>query len=51
MVITVVDIYVLGLSLQILSGNFWKSYGKDIINIYHGLLPSFKGVNPSKQVW
>lgn len=36
--------------LQILSGNFLRSYGKDVINIHHGLLPSFKGGNPSKQV-
>lgn len=36
--------------LQILSGDFLKSYGRDIINIHHGLLPSFKGGNPSKQV-
>lgn len=38
------------LSLQLISGNFLKSYGKDIINIHHGLLPSFKGGHPSKQV-
>ncbi|KAG4943325.1 hypothetical protein JHK82_047491 [Glycine max] len=37
-------------SKQILSGNFLRSYGNDIINIHHGLLPSFKGGNPSKQV-
>lgn len=36
--------------MQVLSGNFLSSYGKDIINIHHGLLPSFKGGNPSKQV-
>lgn len=36
---------------QILSGRFLDSYGKDIINIHHGLLPSFKGGNPSKQVF
>lgn len=35
---------------QILSGNFLKGYGKDVINIHHGLLPSFKGGNPAKQV-
>jgi len=27
-----------------------KGYGKDVINIHHGLLPSFKGGNPAKQV-
>lgn len=35
---------------QVLSGNFLENYGKDIINIHHGLLPSFKGGNPSRQV-
>ncbi|KAJ8538389.1 hypothetical protein K7X08_014929 [Anisodus acutangulus] len=30
---------------------FLKSYGKDIINIHHGLLPSFKGGSPSKQAF
>ncbi|KAG5071450.1 hypothetical protein JHK86_006661 [Glycine max] len=28
---------------------FLRSYGKDIINIHHGLLPSFSRSNPSKQ--
>ncbi|KAL8153748.1 hypothetical protein V2J09_011508 [Rumex salicifolius] len=37
-------------SKQILSGDFLRAYGKDIINIHHGLLPSFKGGYPSKQV-
>ncbi|KAH1202246.1 Formyltetrahydrofolate deformylase 1, mitochondrial [Glycine soja] len=36
---------------KILSGNFLRSYGNDIINIHHGLLPSFKGGNPSKQAF
>ncbi|RZC11201.1 Formyltetrahydrofolate deformylase 1, mitochondrial isoform A [Glycine soja] len=44
------DILVLARYMQILSGNFLRSYGNDIINIHHGLLPSFKGGNPSKQV-
>lgn len=44
------DFLVLARYMQILSGNFLKSYGKDIINIHHGLLPSFKGGNPSKQI-
>ncbi|XP_066324332.1 formyltetrahydrofolate deformylase 1, mitochondrial-like, partial [Miscanthus floridulus] len=38
-------------SLQILSESFLKAYGKDIINIHHGLLPSFKGGNPSRQAF
>eukprot|EP00261_Vitis_vinifera_P017052 XP_010646532.1 PREDICTED: formyltetrahydrofolate deformylase 2, mitochondrial isoform X2 [Vitis vinifera] len=45
------DFLVLARYMQILSGNFLKSYGKDIINIHHGLLPSFKGGNPSKQAF
>ncbi|CAK9173256.1 unnamed protein product [Ilex paraguariensis] len=44
------DFLVLARYMQILSRNFLKSYRKDIINIHHGLLPSFKGGNPSKQV-
>lgn len=36
---------------QILSGKFLKGYGKDVINIHHGLLPSFKGGYPAKQVF
>ncbi|KAK6935160.1 Formyl transferase, N-terminal [Dillenia turbinata] len=42
---------VLARYMQILSGSFLKTYGKDIINIHHGLLPSFKGGNPSKQAF
>ena len=38
------------LFMQVLSGSFLSSYGKDVINIHHGLLPSFKGGNPSRQV-
>ncbi|KAL0329484.1 UNVERIFIED_CONTAM: Formyltetrahydrofolate deformylase 1, mitochondrial [Sesamum radiatum] len=44
------DFLVLARYMQILSGNFLRSYGRDIINIHHGLLPSFKGGNPSKQL-
>lgn len=35
---------------QVLSPDFLRRYGKDIINIHHGLLPSFKGANPYRQV-
>ncbi|KAK9203459.1 hypothetical protein WN943_013713 [Citrus x changshan-huyou] len=28
-----------------------RSYGKDVINIHHGLLPSFKGGKPAKQAF
>ncbi|XP_075477176.1 formyltetrahydrofolate deformylase 1, mitochondrial-like [Primulina tabacum] len=45
------DFLVLARYMQVLSGSFLKSYGKDIINIHHGLLPSFKGGNPSKQAF
>ncbi|KAI9174668.1 hypothetical protein LWI28_020963 [Acer negundo] len=45
------DFLVLARYMQILSGNFLRAYGKDIINIHHGLLPSFKGGNPSKQAF
>jgi formyltetrahydrofolate hydrolase len=44
------DFVVLARYMQILSESFLKSYGKDIINIHHGLLPSFKGGHPSRQV-
>lgn len=44
------DFLVLARYMQVLSGQFLKIYGKDIINIHHGLLPSFKGGFPSKQV-
>ena len=38
------------LGLQVLSRQFLRDYGRDIINIHHGLLPSFKGANPYRQV-
>ncbi|XP_054808565.1 formyltetrahydrofolate deformylase 1, mitochondrial-like isoform X1 [Prosopis cineraria] len=45
------DFLVLARYMQILSGYFLRSYGKDIINIHHGLLPSFRGGNPSRQAF
>ncbi|XP_078448097.1 formyltetrahydrofolate deformylase 2, mitochondrial-like [Wolffia australiana] len=45
------DFLVLARYMQILSGKFLRCYGKDIINIHHGLLPSFKGGNPSRQAY
>lgn len=45
------DFLVLARYMQVLSGNFLKSYGKDVINIHHGLLPSFKGGHPAKQAF
>lgn len=45
------DFLVLAHYMQILSPEFLKAYQKDIINIHHGLLPSFKGANPYKQAY
>ncbi|KAL3497509.1 hypothetical protein ACH5RR_040241 [Cinchona calisaya] len=45
------DFLVLARYMQILSGNFLNSYGRDVINIHHGLLPSFKGGHPAKQAF
>ncbi|EFJ25559.1 hypothetical protein SELMODRAFT_98865 [Selaginella moellendorffii] len=45
------DFLVLARYMQILSGDFIARYGKDIINIHHGLLPSFKGANPYRQAY
>ncbi|XP_010529965.1 PREDICTED: formyltetrahydrofolate deformylase 2, mitochondrial [Tarenaya hassleriana] len=45
------DFLVLARYMQVLSGNFLKSYGKEVINIHHGLLPSFKGGNPARQAF
>ncbi|GAA0184522.1 hydrolase [Lithospermum erythrorhizon] len=45
------DFLVLARYMQVLSGNFLNSYGKDVINIHHGLLPSFKGGNPARQAF
>ncbi|KAL5748459.1 hypothetical protein ACOSP7_025500 [Xanthoceras sorbifolium] len=45
------DFLVLARYMQVFSGNFLRVYGKDIINIHHGLLPSFKGGHPSKQAF
>ncbi|XP_077236527.1 formyltetrahydrofolate deformylase 2, mitochondrial-like isoform X2 [Tasmannia lanceolata] len=45
------DFLVLARYMQVLSAKFLEIYGKDIINIHHGLLPSFKGGNPSKQAY
>ncbi|XP_007039798.2 PREDICTED: formyltetrahydrofolate deformylase 1, mitochondrial [Theobroma cacao] len=45
------DFLVLARYMQVLSGHFLRTYGKDVINIHHGLLPSFKGGNPCKQAF
>lgn len=43
------DFLVLSRYMLVLSKKFLNAYGKDIINIHHGFLPSFKGKNPYKQ--
>jgi len=45
------DFLVLARYMQVLSGDFLRDYGRDVINIHHGLLPSFKGANPYKQAY
>jgi len=40
------DFLVLARYMLVLSANFLKKYNKDIINIHHGFLPSFKGADP-----
>lgn len=45
------DFLVLARYMQILSGDFIDQYEKDIINVHHSLLPSFKGSNPYKQAF
>lgn len=45
------DFLVLARYMQILSAEFIETYGKDIINIHHSFLPSFKGANPYKQAF
>ncbi|MDD5568073.1 MAG: formyltetrahydrofolate deformylase [Candidatus Omnitrophica bacterium] len=43
------DFLALSRYMLLLSKRFLDAYGKDIINIHHGLLPSFKGSNPYRQ--
>ena len=43
------DFLVLARYMLVLSPRFIKTYAKNIINIHHGLLPSFKGANPYQQ--
>lgn len=45
------DCLVLARYMQILSDTFISQYGKDIINIHHSFLPSFKGANPYLQAY
>ncbi|MDD5129675.1 MAG: formyltetrahydrofolate deformylase [Candidatus Omnitrophica bacterium] len=43
------DFLVLARYMLVLSADFLHKYNKDIINIHHGFLPSFKGVDPYGQ--
>jgi formyltetrahydrofolate deformylase len=45
------DFLVLARYMQILSPGFLTAYGRDIINIHHSFLPSFKGANPYQQAY
>ena len=45
-VLSQTDFLVLARYMLVLSANFLQDYGKDIINIHHGFLPSFKGTDP-----
>ena len=45
------DFLVLARYMQILSSSFLKKYGRDVINIHHSFLPSFKGANPYRQAY
>ena len=45
------DFLVLARYMQILSEGFIGAYGKDLINIHHSFLPSFKGANPYRQAY
>lgn len=45
------DFLVLARYMLILSGGFLSGFGKDIINIHHGFLPSFKGAKPYHQAY
>jgi len=45
------DFLVLARYMQVLTGDFLEGYGKDVINIHHSFLPSFKGANPYQQAF
>jgi len=45
------DFLVLARFMKILSPQFLATYKKDIINIHHSFLPSFKGKNPYAQAY
>jgi formyltetrahydrofolate deformylase len=45
------DFLVLARYMQIISPDFINSYNRDIINIHHSFLPSFKGADPYRQAY
>ncbi len=45
------DFLVLARYMQVLSADFLRAYGKDVINIHHSFLPSFKGADPYRQAY
>lgn len=45
------DFLVLARFMRILSTDFLNTYGKDVINIHHSFLPSFKGADPYRQAY
>ncbi len=45
------DFLVLARFMQVLSPGFLHAYGRDVINIHHSFLPSFKGARPYEQAW
>lgn len=46
-----VDFLVLARFMRILSEDFLHTFGKDVINIHHSFLPSFKGENPYQKAY
>ncbi len=45
------DFLVLARYMQILSADFLAAFGRDVINIHHSFLPSFKGADPYRQAY
>jgi formyltetrahydrofolate deformylase len=45
------DFLVLARYMQVLSVDFLTKYGRDVINIHHSFLPSFKGADPYRQAY
>jgi formyltetrahydrofolate deformylase len=45
------DFLVLARYMRVLPEALLKTYGKDIINIHHSFLPSFKGADPYRQAY